>query len=393
MKRLWLGIATLGVAVVLGGCPIYSNSGNFQVCDQTACWDCPDAFYSSACVPWQCGSSADCAAGYFCNVQGTCSAAASAYSPDAGLTPSGCTTSANCPAGSSCGTDGNCHTGECGDWGGCTAGYVCKVSNGQAHCAPITQPGYDAATTGNDSGPDGAGIGNVLADASDGSFDSSDGAGPTKACNADSQCGGSGAKCIDGQCTPQGQLCSDTSQCVVASEACVDGVCTPRCSANASTCPNGYACDIPRGFCGSVNQIACANSAQCQGGAICVETHCVSPCTLSDAGASCPTGQVCVNGGCIPDQRAQFSCKNDGETGALANICIGSDICLHGDCYPPCSLDAGACPGTSVCQEVTISKGTYAVCAASASTLGSDCDPATGNYCSGSAVCIDGYCK
>jgi hypothetical protein len=123
-----------------------------------------------------------------------------------------------------------------------------------------------------------------------------------------------------------------------------------------------------------------------------VEGRCVAPCSSGDSGSSCPAGQLCVNGGCIPDEAAKFACKNDGQSGVLANQCSDTEICLHHDCYAACEPDGGGCADpTAVCTEVTVTAGTYAVCTTS-SNLGSDCDPAIGKACV-SGVCIDGYCK
>jgi hypothetical protein len=227
---------------------------------------------------------------------------------------------------------------------------------------------------------------------SDGSL--ADGSSPAVVpCNADSQCtdAGVGGKCIDGECTAQGQLCSDGTQCVVAGESCVDGVCTPKCSASAP-CAAGFACDFTRNVC-SDNPRVCAGNGDCQGGTVCVEGHCAAPCAPADSGATCPTAQVCINEGCIPDQRASFACFNDGEQGALANRCDPADICLHHDCYLACDTtgDAGGCASGTACKEVSVAAGTFSVCA-TAATLGSACDAATGRYCPTGAVCIDGYC-
>lgn len=117
------------------------------------------------------------------------------------------------------------------------------------------------------------------------------------------------------------------------------------------------------------------------------------PLRSPEAGAQCSSGLVCVNGGCIPDQQARFTCQNDGNLGTLASTCDPASICLHGDCYPSCDVDGGACaaPGQA-CKSVTIPKGTYDVCG-TATNLGSDCNPAVGNYCASPAVCIDGYCR
>jgi hypothetical protein len=174
----------------------------------------------------------------------------------------------------------------------------------------------------------------------------------------------------------------------VAGESCVDGFCVPTCN-EANPCPTGYACNLTLGVC-DINPAPCIGSgtSSCQGGAVCVETHCVPPCTTASA---CASGQVCVNGGCIPDQAASFACKNDGKSGLLANECDDASVCLHHDCYPQCDADGGGCTAGTECKEVTVTAGTYAVCAPSAN-LGSDCDLAVGAGCP-SGTCVDGYCK
>jgi hypothetical protein len=45
-----------------------------------------------------------------------------------------------------------------------------------------------------------------------------------------------------------------------------------------------------------------------------------------------------------------------------------------------------------LCKPVTTSSGTYDVCGSS-TNLGNQCDPTQGMNCSGSEVCIDGYCR
>jgi hypothetical protein len=104
-----------------------------------------------------------------------------------------------------------------------------------------------------------------------------------------------------------------------------------------------------------------------------------------------------VNGGCIPDEAVSpFKCTNDGQSGAVANTCDPQSICLHHDCYAACGLGdggSGTCASpSSVCKLVTIETGTYAVCATSSTSLGSDCDPAQGKLCSNGKVCVDGAC-
>jgi hypothetical protein len=388
MKRALLSLAVLGVAVVLGGCPIYpSSQSDYRVCDSTGCFDCPDPVHTNLCLPWSCVTDSDCGPGYACN-GGQC------------LTPA---------PGPDCSLDG------------CPTGQICRLAGGVAACvsladdagAPAINPtgaddasldgqfAFDAPFVAIDA-PDAAVQDAAISDATGardavgdgGLYDAAPpdaaegGALPDAAslsCNAGADCGAA-ARCIDGQCTPVGQLCSDGTQCVASGAACVDGVCTPRCSASAP-CPAGYACDFQAGVC-SLNPGSC--TAYCPGGAVCVESRCVSPCGTGEAGA-CPGGQVCVNGGCIPDERAQLSCRNDGASGQLANACGAASVCLHHSCYVACDGDGGGCPA-SACKQVSVTAGTYAVCAAPG-TLGSQCDVAAGNPCTGAHQCVDGYCK
>lgn len=386
MKRLLLGMTIVFGAAVLGGCPIYSTSGNYRACGGGQCFDCPSGSVPSdgTCVPWGCSSSSDCAPGSDC-IGGSCQPAPQ-------------------DASTGCGA-------------GCPSGYICKLSGGQAQCVPVSldagrgsdampadggpiEAGPDAlsdapppdATSRLDASVDASNVPDVavVSDASD----ASDASPPRTSCNANSACTGAGAKCIDGQCTPQSHLCSDSTQCVVSGEACVDGVCEPHCSAGAP-CPAGFECDFTRGAC-NLNPNPCVGSgaSSCQGGSTCVEGHCVAPCAPSDASNGCPAGQVCANGGCLPDEAARFACKNDGQIGPLATTCSPTEICVHHDCYAGCDPDAGAAACSdpaAICKQVTVAAGTYLVCAAS-SSLGSDCDPAAGSYCA-AGVCIDGFCR
>jgi hypothetical protein len=365
MKRVLLGIAMLGISVVLWGCPIYGNEN--RVCQGNGCYSCPDTTYSGACINWTCSQDSDCEAGYLCDQgSGTCYPASS-YVPDAG---------------------GDDATSDCSTTG-CPGGYVCKLSNGVAQCVALGGGEGGTSPDGGTTSETGTGDAATGADASDGSIYGG-------GCNADGDCTGAGSRCVDGRCTAQVGLCSDGTQCNVAGSACVDGLCEALCS-NTQPCPSGYGCDFTRGVC-NLNPGPCSGSgaSSCQGGATCVEGHCVPPCSAdAEGGATCGAGQVCVNGGCIPDQGATFACANDGDQGQLSNTCPTTAICLHHDCYPSCALDASPtaamCSSGTTCKDVTIETGIYAVCAA-AGTLGSDCDPTQGKACA-SGVCINGSCQ
>jgi|CZKU01.1.fsa_nt_gi hypothetical protein len=346
MKRLLLGMMVVGGAALLGGCPIYPDNNSYV----------------------QCQTAYDCGPGYACASRGECVPSAPYYADDA--SPSG----------------------ECGF---CPTGTVCTLANQTLQCLPPLLPETDASIDIRDAS---SSFDASLFDAAftldatpeDGGFVAEAGGGAT--CNSDAQCATTvGAKCIDGLCAAQSQLCSDGTQCLVAGDSCVDGTCVPPCSHAAPFCPTGYQCDFNRSAC-SVNPGVCASTGDCQGGAVCVDTHCVAPCSSADAGSQCVAGQVCVNGGCIPDQQARFACRNDGNQGSLANSCDPDSVCLHGDCYPGCDAEGGGCAATGEsCKAVTIAKGTFAVCGANAN-LGSDCDPAVGRYCVSPKACVNGYC-
>jgi hypothetical protein len=374
MKRLFLGIALLATASLLGGCPIYSGQqqGEYEVCSPQACYSCPTPSYSNACTAWSCQSDADCPQNYICDPnQLIC------------LAPS---------------TDGGSQDAEAGGdctMTGCPSGQTCYLANGTAQCVVLGEDGstQDSSPAG-DAGDAGDASDSSASDGGDAS-DASDASPPPSACNADSDCGGNGAKCVNGTCASQVHLCSDGSQCDAQGFSCVDGICEPQCSAS-TPCPTGYQCDLTRGVC-NINPDACSGSgaSSCLGGTTCVDGHCVPPCSTSDASPACPATEVCANGGCIPNQAASFACSNDGESGSLATTCPASDVCVHHDCYVECTSDGGECTSTGsadVCKNVTIETGTYSVCGTT-TTLGSQCDPSQGNYCASGKVCVNGYCE
>lgn len=352
MKRV-LSFALFGLAAaVLGGCPIYPSDRDHRVCRSGACYDCPDGYYSSGCTDWQCNDDIDCPSDYTCNsnhrcVQGT-------TNPNPPPSTGACTKSSDCGTGQVCGVDNYCHTGDCSTWG-CSSGNVCKLSGGVLQCVP----------TG--TSPDG---------------------GNSTECSSDVQCAskGAGSKCLSGVCVLPKDQCLDATQCP-NDQQCVQGVCTPSCSAN-KPCPTGYSCDTAKGVCAG-NPSPCSTDSQCTGNTTCVQQHCVDRCGPNNA---CGNGLICVDGGCMPDQKPVFTCNTEG----VQDACAAGSLCLRHSCYISCNPDAGTSCATAdkfnVCKSVTTSSGSYNVCGSS-SNLGSECDPAAGKNCTGGLVCIDGFCR
>ncbi len=350
----------LGVAL-LGGCPIYPEGRDHRICLQGGdCYSCPDDDYSSDCYTYSCDTTDDCPLGATCSSYHTCVGGTTPHPTGDAGPGSSCTRPSDCPSGSTCGADDRCHAGDCSA-SGCPSGYQCKLSGGTLSCVG-SGPG--------DAGKNDAGF---------------------NGCHNDAECGTTGAKCLNGTCVSPQDQCFDTTQCP-NNEQCVQGVCTPACGTGKPPCPTGFACDPKTNVC-SGNASPCgatADSGTCGGGSVCVEDHCVAACGQGNA---CPSGQVCVAGGCIPDQKPIFTCGHEGTQDA----CSSGSICIHHSCYIACSADAGtdACKSAdkfNQCKAVTTSTGTYSVCG-STGNLGTECDPTASKACTGSGVCIDGFCR
>lgn len=351
MKRA-VGLVFLGLGIgVLAGCPIYPDDRDNRVCVGGDCYDCPDSYYSGACVAWVCNTNLDCPSGYSCNSEHRCKLTDGQPPGPSGGTA--CVKPSDCAPGSNCGADNKCHAGDCSS-SGCPSTFVCKLSNGVPACVPV-----------------GGGDGGIASE-----------------CKKDADCPSpAGSKCLSGKCTAPTDQCADASQCPSGSQ-CVAGSCTPSCDAN-KPCPTGYACDTAKGVC-SNNPTACTSSTQCTGGTVCVDEHCVAPC---GAGGECAAGLLCIDGGCTPDEKPVFICNTDG----VKDNCQQGSICVRHSCYIACDADAGndGCKNAdkfNVCKSLTTTNGTYSVCGSN-SNLGSECDPTQNKACGSPLVCIDGFCK
>lgn len=355
-------VALVAGLATLSGCPIYAYN---SCSEDPSCNPPTNAEADAGVTPTTdagtsngCGNG--CSAGYSCTNFG-----AQQYScvpVDCRAAEIPCATGQTCTEGSdgsySCATSGpvDCATT------GCIAGMACTTLSSGAHQCVSTNP---------------------------------------NACVTDSDCPGktgAGSLCLGGICTAQKDVCSDSTQCSNGGD-CIDGRCIPKC---ASSCATGYACDANGSCTGGLS--ACNSSAGtvCGTGTSCVNTRCVGTCATD---GSCPSGEVCVAGGCVINDRPTFFCDTAGTADGTQDTCKSGSICLHHNCYIACSLgggDAGTDGGTScatadsfnVCKAVTDATGTYDVCASS-TNLGSECDPTnpTAPKCASGQACIDGFCR
>lgn len=150
----------------------------------------------------------------------------------------------------------------------------------------------------------------------------------------------------------------------------------------------GEACDVPAAM-----GICAQGLTQCDGADLeCIPVNVSGPeecdgldnnCDGTvDNGNLCPSGEVCVNGGCI-GRCDEFGCGNPAltcntDTGecyeaACVNVtCPSGEVCRDGDCVGPC--DGIVCPGDQVCR------------------VGACVDACAGVVCGAMKVCSGGIC-
>ncbi|MEM3431647.1 MAG: hypothetical protein QXW80_05355 [Candidatus Micrarchaeia archaeon] len=114
-------------------------------------------------------------------------------------------------------------------------------------------------------------------------------------CSNDIQCAATGYPCISGKCQP----CTSDDQCSV-------GICQAggRCkSCSEIGCPNNWICNADTGKCSCrSNGQSCTSGLEC-----CTGTCRAGSCALCILNQECQSGQVCLNGFCVPESEAQPS--------------------------------------------------------------------------------------
>lgn len=152
-------------------------------------------------------------------------------------------------------------------------------------------------------------------------------------CERDTQCF-AGRICVDGACADG---CADDMACADTPETptCIDGRCG-NCLEDGD-CPEGATCS-PLRVCVAPDD--CERSSQCLSGDVCVDGTCVPDFDCNVSG--CPGGLVCLeNGACRPTGAGE-RCMDD-DACPLGQVCFGAQGC--GVCF-----EDDDCPGAQTCD-------------------------------------------
>lgn len=251
------------------------------------------------------------------------------------------------------------------------------------------------------------------------------------ACDATDQCPSGFVCTIDRRCLPGSDgasvdvslgtpsaTCAAEEDCQADELCSLAGECVPRGTGTPGQ-PTSPADSTDGGGDGSVQlpdhpNDACVINADC-GDGICLDAACLFPCA---ADKSCPTGQTCDAGQCLPTGESETLCTFNGECGP-------GNVCIEGGCFTTCAADAGCgphescfgglcqantqpviqCSGAASCEDDAscVDGKCLAACAPEAGcTAGFSCefgfcqqDVSCLNTaeCTGGGVCLDGRCQ
>jgi hypothetical protein len=164
--------------------------------------------------------------------------------------------------------------------------------------------------------------------------------------------------------------------------ACIDGACTQACGSSEFSCPTGQICK--NGWCvpDPCDAMDCAKQNP---GWVCKSGECVDPCK----NVVCGKLEICVRGACVdnscyskgcPQGQAciQGTCQTDP---CPPDACGPGQLCREGQCIPLC--DAVSCNAGETCQIVD-----------EGGTQRTQCvpDPCSGVTCKPGEVCLQGKC-
>ncbi|MFO0682742.1 MAG: hypothetical protein U0234_11850 [Sandaracinus sp.] len=330
VQVLWIA---LPLALVLPGCPIYSDNGQ----------------------PLPCSVSNPCPTGLTC-VGGVCEGAT-------------CTSDRQCTSDEHC-ENGSCVPGQrvCLTHGDCDVGYMCDVQV----CEVSTTCSTDTDCVGS---PAGAG---AWCD-----FRNTCVPHGANECRTSADCQ-SGNLCIEGQCTPLDSTCQFDHDCPAGS-TCVNAECTAVCSTDAD-CVAGDVCSASH-HCEA--QVDCETSATCASGEHCVGGRCLVDChgTTSCPSAGTRSTSYCGNDQfCHPSWQPHITCNLDTD-------CAAGRVCLSHVCRTPCpTMTDNECSTIDSqlphCQLDTASS--RYLCVADGSTT-PECR--TSDMCTGTNECINAMCQ
>lgn len=370
-----------------------------------------------------CQADADCPQGYVCVAAQTNTANCQAGAPCPGVCQPQPPQCQNCPPGAAC-VNGAC-TLTCGNVISCPPGSQCL--NGACSASCTASNGQTGCPAGQVCDPSG------------------------RCVLPPPQCGGTsntpncppGSQCINGACValcnantvcPQGLVCDlqrglcvppgpPTPQCTSNQDCpqgglCLNGLCAFGCGANGMTCAPGEVCDPNRGVCvpGTPPPPQCSATQGCPMGTACINGVCVAACGNTSGGTACPPGAVCDpnRGVCVP---APTGCGANGAT------CNSGEVCVNGQCIAACgSAGTMGCPPGTQCDQASgacvptstqcnangacapgfacVNGQCVAACNATSGNgcpQGTQCDPATGQcvvtpvQCNANGACAAGY--